>query len=285
MSNSAEVATAGAGDSTSSSLTEAQLSAFWAGIVANLDAARSMAAQFVSRQSVDDVVNTAAILFIEWLERPEKLTPFPKTDDDFRREFLFILRNHAIDCVRGVRVSKKPEPLIHSHWGVAKELVVGGRNVADRELDQVFARNDEAKYDAPAPAERRTEADIRELDRILRAHLLDLPPMQREVTHQTFFDGRKRAEVAARLGISVKTYDCHREAAFCSLRHLLTQDALAFTNIDRSPWYDLIEELRERYDATRLRRAAAKKGKRSTPQGERSTHEGERDKNRGASAA
>src|SRR5689334_18703010 len=120
MSNSTDVATAGAGDYKSSSLSDTQLSAFWAGIVANLKAARAMAAQFVSRHSVDDVVNTAAILFIEWLQRPEEPAPFPATDDDFRRQFLFIVRNHAIDCVRE---SKKPEPPVHSHWGVAKEVV------------------------------------------------------------------------------------------------------------------------------------------------------------------
>ena len=109
--------------------------------------------------------------------------------------------------------------------------------------------------------------------------------MQRQIIVESFVERRKLAEVARRLGISVKTYECHREAALCSLRHRLTQDALAFTDIDHSPWYDLIEELRERYEVGRLRRASAKKGKRSTPQGKRSTHEGERDKSRGASAA
>lgn len=282
MSNSAEVATAGAGDPTSSSLTEAQLSAFWAGIVANLDAARSMAAQFVRRQNVEDVVNTAALLFIEWLQRPRQPGPFPKTDDDFRREFLFIVRNHAIDCVRD---RKSSEPLIHTHWGMAPEIVVGGRNVADRELDQVFARNDKAKYDAPAPAERPTADALQELDQILRSHVLELPPMQHQIIYQTYFEGRKRAEVARRLGISVKTYDCHREAGLCSLRDKLSDEAEEFTGVDRSSWYDLIEELRDRYVIACLRRAYRKKGEDSIPTGERSILEGEGAKKRGASAA
>jgi hypothetical protein len=40
--------------------------------------------------------------------------------------------------------------------------------------------------------------------------------MQRRIIHETFFKGRKRAAVAHRLGISVKTYDCHLQKAFCS---------------------------------------------------------------------
>jgi hypothetical protein len=52
--------------------------------------------------------------------------------------------------------------------------------------------------------------------------------------------------LGARLGISVNTHDNHLQAAFRSLRHLLTQDADAFTDVDRSLWYDLIEELRQR---------------------------------------
>ena len=86
MSNSAEVAIAGEGNSPSPSLSDAQLSAFWAGIVSHLDAARRMAGLFVARESVDDVVNTAAILFVESLEPPKKAR-FPKTDDEFRRRF------------------------------------------------------------------------------------------------------------------------------------------------------------------------------------------------------
>ena len=94
--------------------------------------------------------------------------------------------------------------------------------------------------------------------------------------HETFFKGRKRAGVADRLGISVKTYDVHLQRAFCSLRHLPFQDALASTEVDRSAWYDLFEELCERYDSVRVLRVARKKGKRSTSRHERSNSEGER---------
>lgn len=282
MSNSAEVATAGEGNSPSTSLSDAQYAAFWDGIVSNDDAARAMAAQFVSRQSVDDVVHSAAVLFIESLERPEKPARFPATDDEFRRRFLFIVRNHAIDCVR---VSDSPEHPIHSHWAEAPEPIVGGRKLADRELDQVFARNDIGTYDAPAPTEEHAKLDPAQLEEILRCHLADLPPMQRRIMHETFFDGRKRAEIARRVGISVKTYDCHVQAAFRFLRVSLPQDALAFTEVDRSPWYDLIEELYERYESARRCRASGKKGKRSNLEGERSNLEGERGKNFGAGAA
>ena len=74
----------------------------------------------------------------------------------------------------------------------------------------------------------------------------------------------------------MNTDDNHLQEAFRSLRHLLTQDADAFTDGARSLWYDLMEALRERYVAARLRRAAGKTGERSNMEGERSNSEGER---------
>src|SRR5690348_12842997 len=175
MSNSDEVASAGDGP-TSRSLSEAQLSAFWNRVLANREAARRIAARYVSRQSIDDVVDTAAVNFVESLQGP-KPSPFPATDDDFRHLFLTCVQRHACDCVRDSKVGKRP---IHSHWAEAPEPIVKGHNVADRELDRVFARNDLGEYDAPAPT-RRTEGDIQQLDWILDNHLSDLPPQQRRV--------------------------------------------------------------------------------------------------------
>jgi hypothetical protein len=86
---------------------------------------------------------------------------------------------------------------------------------------------------------------------------------------ETFFEGRKRDEIAQRVGISANTYDNHLKAALRSVRHLLTQDADMFTDVDRSRWCDLIEELRERYRAARLRHASGKTGERSTSEGDR----------------
>jgi len=264
MSNSAEVAIAG--DEKSPSLTEAQLSAFWAGILSHTDAARRMAGLFVSRENVDDIVHTAAIHFVESLEPPKKAR-FPKTDDEFRRRFLVIVRNHAINCIHDSDASEHP---IHTHWGVESEPIVGGHKLADRELDRVFARNADGKYDAPASAELRAQDTTDQLDYLLRSCLDDLPPMQQKVINETFFEKRKRAEVARRLGISVSTYDNHLQAAFRSLRDQLANVVELFTDVDRSQWYDFIEVLFERYEASVLRRVSAKKGKRSNLEGKRS---------------
>ena len=272
MSNSAEVAIAGERKSPSPSLTEAQLSAFWAGILSHTDAARRMAGRFVARESVDDIVHTAASHFVESLE-PPKRAPFPKTDDEFRRRFLVIVRNHAINCIHDSHASGRP---IHSHWGVETEPMVGGHHVADRELDRVFARNDDAKYDAPASAELRAQDTTDQLDYLLRSCVEDLPPQQQKIINETFFEKRKRAEVARRLGISESTYDNHLQAAFRSLRDQLAQVVELFTDVDRSLWYDFIEDLCERYEASILRRACAKKGKRPTSKGDRSNFEGDR---------
>ena len=109
--------------------------------------------------------------------------------------------------------------------------------------------------------------------------------MQARIILETFGEGRKRAEVARRLGISVKTYDCHLQASFHTLRKRLAQDADEFTDILRSRWYDRIEDLRDRYESARLRRASGKKGERSTSEGERSNFEGDRGKSSRAGAA
>ena len=280
--NSGDGATAGEAQPITGSLSEAQLVTFWAGIVANLDAARRMARLFVSRKDGDDVVNTAAIQFIESLQRPEKPASFPKTEDELRGRFLAVVRNHALDCVRE---SDIPECPVHSHWGMPQEPGVGGRKVADRNLDHVFARNDSNQYDAEAPAERCDQDTSHQLERFLRRLVSKLPRMQHRVIEETFFEGRKRAEVARLLGICVKTYDSHLQAAFRSLRHLLMQEAEASTGAERLFLLDLIDELRERCAATPLSSAFGKKGERSTPEGKRSNTVGKRGKPDGSAAA
>ena len=74
----------------------------------------------------------------------------------------------------------------------------------------------------------------------------------------------------------MKTYDCHLQAAFRFLRVSLPLDALAYPELDRSVWYDIIEELDERRGAARVLRVSRKKGERSTAAHERSNSEGER---------
>ena len=74
-----------------------------------------------------------------------------------------------------------------------------------------------------------------------RGPRLDLPRMQRQIIRETFVEGRKRAEVAPRLGISANTNDT--------------------TSRRRS---------------ARLRRASGKTGERCTSEGERCTSQGER---------
>jgi hypothetical protein len=60
------------------------------------------------------------------------------------------------------------------------------------------------------------------------------------------------------------------------LREQLAQVVELFTGVDRSLWYDFIEELCERHAAACPRRASGKRGKRSTSEGERSKIEGDR---------
>ena len=82
-------------------------------------------------------------------------------------------------------------PALHNSVGrLEAEPVVKDENGPDR-------RNDEAKYDAPAPTEQNEKMDLDELRWILDVHLEDLPPQQHEVVVQTFTEGRKRPEVAA----------------------------------------------------------------------------------------
>jgi DNA-directed RNA polymerase specialized sigma subunit len=105
---------------------------------------------------VEDVVNTAALLFVEDAQR-----------------------------------SNAPEPF------------VGGHHLANRALDTLFARDDDGKYDAPAPTVRRAKDDLDGLHDILRSHMEDLSQTQREITDETYFKEEPRDEVAARRGISL----------------------------------------------------------------------------------
>ena len=282
MSNFPEVAPAGEGHALTSSLSEEQLSTFWAGVVANLDAAQRTARKFVSRQNVEDVAHSAAILYLESFQRPVNPAAFPATDAEFRGEFLRIVRNHAIDCVRDTKIGERP---IHAHWGDAPEPVVGGRNCADRELDRVFARNDHGEYDAPAPTERHPKEDLDELHHILRAHLEDLSPMQEAVIVEMYLEERERREVAERHGIQVTTCDNHKQAAFRALRASFKGVVDFASGIDLPPWYDVIEDLCERYAVRQLHRASDKKVKQSKIQREGGNSECEGDRSARAGVA
>jgi len=93
--------------------------------------------------------------------------------------------------------------------------------------------------------------------------------------HETFFEQRKRAEVAQRLGISACTYDNHLQAAYRALRTGMMEVVEISTDFDRPSSYDLVEILNGRHAAKQLRRTSRKKGKRSTYQHERSSFTGE----------
>jgi len=271
ISSSDESASAGEAQSTPGSLSEAQLATFWDGIVANLDAARRLAARFVSSQSVEDVVHTVALLFVEDAQRSTGKEPFPATADRFRRKFLTMVRNHAVDCIRGI---KHPHSPVHSHWGVDEEPFVGGHNLANRELDTVFARNDHGKYDAPAPTVRRAEDDLDSLHAILRSHMEDLTQTEREIIEETCFQGEPRHKIAARRGITMNTYDNHKKAACRKLRESMMAVVYFATDIDLPDWYDRIEEMNKRHGARQRRHASRKKENRSSSGGDRSNIEG-----------
>lgn len=258
-------------------LSEAQLSTFWARIVANLDAARRKA-RSVSKKNVDDVVHTAALLFVEDAQRSTNPEPFPANEDRFRRKFLRMVRNHAVDCVRD---RKRPARPVHSHWGIDPEPVIPSRNVADRELDTVFTRNDEGEYDAPAPTMRRTENDLNGLHYILLSLMDDLSQTQREIILETYFEEQPRDEIAARRGISLNTYDNHRKAACGKLRDSLMALVDYFSDLDLPDWYDRIGEMCERYEARQRRSASCEKVNRSTSGGDRSNFAGDRSNSRG----
>lgn len=259
-------------------LSEAQRSACWAGIVINLDRARRMAARFVPRQSVDDVVHTAALLFVEDAERSNAPEPFPATADRFRRKFLTTVRNHALNCIRD---SKPPACPVYSHWAIDPEPVVGGHNLADRELDTVFARNDRGKYDAPAPTVQRAKDDLNGLHYILRSHMEDLTEAEREIIDETYFQEETRHVIAERRGISLNTYDNQRKAGCRKLRESMMAVADFSAEIDLPDWYDRAEEMNKRCAAKQRRRACNKKEKRSKVGGDRSNFEDDPSNSRG----
>ena len=260
------------GAPTPPSLSEAQLAAFWAGIVANRAAAKRTAARFVSKDSVEDVVHSAAVRLVENAQRSNAPEPFPATPDRFRRKFLKTVRNYALKCISD---SKRPACPVHSHWGIDPEPSVGGHKLPDRELDTLFARNDHGKYDAPAPTVRRAEDDLNGLHYILRNHIEDLSQTEREIIEETYFQGASRHEIAARRGISLNTYDNHKKAACRKLRESLMAIVDGFSDLDLPQWYDRAGEMNERHSARQRRRAACKKENRSNFEGDGSNFEGD----------
>ena len=82
------------------------------------------------------------------------------------------------------------------------------------------------------------------------------------------------------MGINLPTDDKYFHAAFSSLRHLLSQHADVFTDVECPCWCDRIDELRERDAAVLRRHASGKKGDRSNSEGDRSNFEGDRGKKR-----
>jgi RNA polymerase sigma factor (sigma-70 family) len=259
-------------------LSEAQLEVCWARIAANRKAAIRVAGRFVSKERAEDVVHTAALRFVENAQQSTNPEPFPANKDQFRRKFLKAVRNHAYDCVRD---SKRPACPVHSHWGIDPEPELRGHNLADRALDTLFARNDHGKYDAPAPTVRRDKDDLNGLHDILRNHMEDLSPTEREIVEETYFQEQPRDEIAARRGISLNTYDNHRKAACRKLRDSMMAVIDFSTDIDLPDWYDRIEEMNKRHSARQRRRASRKKENRSSSGGDRSKFEGDRSNSRG----
>ena len=122
---------------------------------------------------------------------------------------------------------------------------------------------------------RNDQDDIDELHQILKRHLDDLSPAQGEILVERFFEEGKRADIAARRGIIESSYDNHRQTAF-KARESLAADVEVSTGIDRSIWYDHLEELIERR-AVRLRGcSSSKKGKCLNSEGKRGNSEGKR---------
>jgi len=128
---------------------------------------------------------------------------------------------------------------------------------------------------------RNDQDDIDELHQILKRHLDDLSPAQGEILVESFFEEGKRADIAARRGMTESTYDDHRQTAFKALRESLAVDVEVSAAIDRSIWYDHLEELIERR-VVRLRGcSSSKKGKCLNSEGKRRYARGERPYARG----
>jgi DNA-binding CsgD family transcriptional regulator len=128
---------------------------------------------------------------------------------------------------------------------------------------------------------RRAKDDLNGLHDILRSHLEDLSPTQREIILETYFEEQSRDDIAERRGISLNTYDNHRKAACSRLRDSMMAVVEFSTDIDLPDWYDRIEEMSKRHAARQRRRASCKKEKRSTAEGDRSNFEGDRFNSRG----
>jgi hypothetical protein len=94
----------------------------------------------------------------------------------------------------------------------------------------------------------------------VRSHRPVLPRTQRQIILETFSSVGNRRTSAQRLGISVNTYDNHVQAAFRSRRQPVDPGCRRVTEVDRSFWYDDIEEFFDRYEASHRAARPRKKG-------------------------
>jgi RNA polymerase sigma factor (sigma-70 family) len=264
MPDSVEVATADAGDSPPTSLTDAQVAAFWDSVIANQDAARKSIRKIVGRDAAQDLVHTGAIRFLESLSRGN--AQFPATSEEFTYRFLRVVRTCALDCVR----DDKHKYLPHFNWGKEHQPDVHGHKLGDRDLSTLFGPIDKATLEVPAPEPLWERDDVDRLDLILQGCISALPPMQQKIV-AAFMDGGKRRDIAEDLKISPNTYDNHLRAAFSTLRKQLTKEAAAFKDSDPSRWYAMIEDLRGRHDTRQRLAAAERKRHRSKSKVDRST--------------
>ena len=92
---------------------------------------------------------------------------------------------------------------------------------------------------------------------------------------EEYFEGGEPPKAAAIDGFRVTTYDNHMQAAFRVLRASFKGLVDLADGIDLPPWYEVVENMSERYAVRQVRRASNKKEKQSNIEGKRGNSEGE----------
>src|SRR5690348_7854010 len=192
---------------------------------------------------------------IESLQRLKKPAPFAKTEDE-----VSISPSSGTTPSTASATTTVPNAPRRSCWGAVREPVVGGEKSPTARSTRSSRGTTVASTTRPRP--RRDQDDVDLLHQILELHRDDPSQAPHAILAASSFEEGKRADIAARRGITDSTDDNHRQAAFKALRDSLAADVEVSTAIDRSIWYDHVEELIER-QAARLRgRSSSKKGKR-----------------------
>lgn len=249
--------------SASDELTEAQRALFERGYTRCADRARAAAAKTAGETNADDVVGWALVRLVHLVTRHEKRSPMPVDEDEFERRLIGLVFLIGKATVAGPR-RHMPQ---HAFWPAAEAPRIP-RPMGRPRTERLLTRDMDTIQDETALSQVDLgESDPEEkrlyfLQQMLIYVSYELGVVQINVLAD-HVEGVPREQSAARLGISVKTYDNTLARAKVRLREMLLTMELweDVRSPVKSDWMETFQEMEERRVAALFRKKMKAKEK------------------------